>query len=64
MRIARAGGPEVFERIEVPLPVPGPGQLLVRMAAVGVNFIETYQRSGVYAVDYPHRRLLSPGTSR
>jgi len=57
MQITRAGGPEVFERIHVPRPVPGPGQVLVRVAAVGVNFIETYQRSGVYAVDYP----LVPG---
>lgn len=53
MQIARAGGPEVFERIDVPRPVPGPGQLLVRVVAVGVNYAEIYQRSGVYAVDYP-----------
>ncbi len=53
MQIPRAGGPEVFERIEVPRPVPGPGQVLLRVAAVGVNFIETYQRSGVYASTYP-----------
>ncbi|MFE4542832.1 quinone oxidoreductase family protein [Arthrobacter sp. NPDC056727] len=53
MQITGPGGPEVFERIHVPRPVPGPGQVLVRVAAVGVNFIETYQRSGVYAVDYP-----------
>ncbi|MFE4837849.1 quinone oxidoreductase family protein [Arthrobacter sp. NPDC056691] len=57
MQITRAGGPEVFDRIHVPRPVPGPGQLLVRVAAVGVNFIETYQRAGVYAVEYP----LVPG---
>ncbi|MHC6591320.1 quinone oxidoreductase family protein [Arthrobacter sp. C152] len=53
MTIPRAGGPEVFERIDVPRPAPGPGQLLVRVAAVGMNFIETYQRAGIYAVDYP-----------
>ncbi|MBT2551722.1 quinone oxidoreductase [Arthrobacter sp. ISL-5] len=57
MQIARAGGPEVFERVDVARPVPGPGQLLLRVAAAGLNFIETYQRSGVYAVDYP----LVPG---
>lgn len=57
MQITRAGGPEVFARIHVPRPVPAPGQLLLRITAVGVNFIETYQRSGVYAVDYP----LVPG---
>ena len=43
---------------EFPVPAPGPGQLLVKIAATGVNFIETYQRSGVYAVDYP----FTPGT--
>jgi NADPH2:quinone reductase len=58
IQVPHAGGPEVLEVIEVPRPVPGPGQLLVRTAAVGVNFIETYQRSGVYDVDYP----LVPGT--
>lgn len=58
LQIPRAGGPGVFERVEVQRPVPGPGQLLVRVAAAGVNFIETYQRSGVYRVDYP----LVPGS--
>ncbi|UTM47803.1 quinone oxidoreductase family protein [Glutamicibacter mysorens] len=43
---------------EIPVPAPGPGQLMVKIAATGVNFIETYQRSGVYAVDYP----FTPGT--
>lgn len=53
VQAVRAGGPEVFESVEVPRPVPGPGQLLVKVAAAGVNFIETYQRAGVYPVDYP-----------
>lgn len=57
MQIPRPGGPEVFERIAAPRPVAGPGQLLVRVTAIGVNFIETYQRKGVYVVDYP----LVPG---
>jgi NADPH2:quinone reductase len=34
-------------------PAPGPGQLLIKVAAAGVNFIETYQRRGTYKVDYP-----------
>jgi len=58
MQARRAGGPEVFERVEVEVPAPGPGQLLLRVASVGVNFIETYQRSGVYPVRYP----FVPGT--
>jgi NADPH:quinone reductase len=58
MQARTAGGPEVFERVEVEAPAPGPGQLLLRVASVGVNFIETYQRSGVYPVRYP----FVPGT--
>ena len=53
--VARAaGGPEVLEYTELPDPSPGPGQLLVRSAVAGVNFIDTYKRSGVYAMEYPH----------
>lgn len=52
-----AGGPEVLEYASAEMPIPGPGQLLLKVAAVGVNFIETYQRSGVYRVQYP----LTPG---
>lgn len=39
---------------EVERPSPGPGELLVRVHAAGVNFIDTYQRSGVYPMDFPH----------
>lgn len=57
--IARqAGGPEVFDYVSSEAPSPGAGQLLVKVAAIGVNFIETYQRSGVYPVQYP----LIPGS--
>ncbi|WP_275003709.1 quinone oxidoreductase family protein [Promicromonospora iranensis] len=49
-----AGGPEVLSYTELPDPTPGPGQLLVRVAAAGVNFIDTYRRSGVYPMEYPH----------
>jgi NADPH2:quinone reductase len=54
IRAARAGGPEVLELVELPEPAPGPGQLLVEVAAVGVNFIDTYRRSGVYRASFPH----------
>lgn len=53
-----AGGPEVLQLAEVDRPVPGPGQLLVKVAAAGVNFIDTYQRSGVYKVPFP----FTPGS--
>ncbi|MDQ0924103.1 NADPH2:quinone reductase [Pseudarthrobacter sp. W1I19] len=49
----QAGGPEVLSYTPVERPVPGPGQLLVKVAAAGVNFIDTYKRSGVYKVQYP-----------
>lgn len=49
----QAGGPEVLELTETGRPVPGPGQLLIKVAAAGVNFIDTYKRSSVYKVPYP-----------
>ncbi|MGV8965498.1 MAG: quinone oxidoreductase family protein [Cellulomonas sp.] len=48
------GGPEVLSVVELQDPVPGPGQLLVRVAAAGVNFIDTYKRSGLYPMPFPH----------
>lgn len=53
VRIDRAGGPEVLELVEVETPVPGPGQVLVRHAAIGLNFIDVYQRTGLYPLPYP-----------
>lgn len=53
-----SGGPEVLQLTDVAAPVPGPGEVLVETAATGVNFIETYQRSGVYSVPFP----FTPGT--
>ena len=47
------GGPEVLRVVELPTPKPGPGQVLVGIEAVGVNFIDTYQRSGLYQLPLP-----------
>jgi len=47
------GGPEVLELDEITVPDPGPGELLVEVAAAGVNFIDTYFRSGAYAAELP-----------
>ena len=47
------GGPEVLKVEEVPNPVPGPGQVLVRVKAVGVNPYDTYMRTGNYATRPP-----------
>jgi NADPH:quinone reductase len=43
------GGPDVLRLEEVPTPEPGPGEVLVRMRAIGVNPVETYIRAGTYA---------------
>jgi NADPH2:quinone reductase len=49
----RTGGPEVLEAVDLPVPTPGPGQVLVRHQAVGLNFIDTYHRSGLYPMNMP-----------
>lgn len=49
----RTGGPEVLELVDVPIPDPGPSQVRLRHTAIGVNFIDTYQRSGLYEVPLP-----------
>ncbi len=53
IRPTHTGGPEVLTPAEHPTPVPGPGQVLVRVAAAGVNFIDIYQRTGQYVVPPP-----------
>ena len=50
VQFSRFGGPEVLEVVEKPTPIPGPGQVLVRVRAVGVNFFETLMRENRYAV--------------
>lgn len=53
IRFARTGGPEVLTLEEIPLPEPKAGEAAVRHHAIGVNFIDTYQRSGLYPVPLP-----------
>ena len=53
VRIEAHGGPEVLRLVELPTPKPGPGQVLVGIEAVGVNFIDTYQRGGLYQLPLP-----------
>ena len=53
VRFAETGGPEVLQITEVELAEPGPGQALIAVHASGVNFIDTYHRSGLYPVDLP-----------
>jgi len=53
VRAARTGGPEVLEVVDLPVPEPGPGQLRIRQHAIGINFIDTYFRSGLYPMRMP-----------
>ena len=52
IRIHKTGGPEVLQLEDITLPAPGPGELLVRNRAIGLNFIDTYFRTGLYPA--PH----------
>jgi NADPH:quinone reductase len=47
------GGPEVLSYEELPDPQAGPGQVLIKMEAIGLNYIDTYHREGLYPVDLP-----------
>ncbi|MGH7442245.1 MAG: quinone oxidoreductase family protein, partial [bacterium] len=58
IQIHETGGPEVLQLAELPIPQPGPGQVLIRVEAIGVNFVEIYFRKGVYKASLP----LTPGT--
>jgi len=53
IRFDRTGGPDVLQLHDVPTPQPGPGQILIRHEAIGVNFIDTYHRSGLYPLPLP-----------
>jgi NADPH2:quinone reductase len=53
VQAARVGGPEVLEATDLPVPEPGPGQIRIRHRAIGLNFIDTYQRSGLYPIRMP-----------
>ena len=53
IRVHQTGGPEVLRYERVERPSPGPGQALVKVDAAGVNFIEVYQRTGLYKVQLP-----------
>jgi NADPH2:quinone reductase len=53
IRIERHGGPEVLQWVDVPIGAPGPGEARVRQTAVGLNFVDIYQRSGLYPGTLP-----------
>ena len=53
IRVNEQGGPEVLSYEDVEVPEPGPGEARIKLAAAGVNYIDTYQRSGAYPVETP-----------
>jgi NADPH2:quinone reductase len=53
IQIDRTGGPEVMQVVDVPIGEPGPGEVRVRHSACGVNFIDTYYRTGLYPTQLP-----------
>jgi len=53
VQVSRFGGPEVLEVVDLPTPEPCPGEVLVRHTAIGLNFIDTYHRSGLYPQPLP-----------
>lgn len=53
IRIEHTGGPELLELVNVTVGDPGPGEIRIRHHAIGLNFIDVYQRSGLYALPLP-----------
>src|SRR5690349_23881440 len=53
VRYHKQGGPEVLQLDEVQVGEPGAGQVRIRHTAIGVNFVDTYQRSGLYPMPLP-----------
>jgi len=53
IQISQTGGPEVLQLVDLPVPEPKPNEAIVKIAACGVNFIDTYQREGRYKVPLP-----------
>jgi NADPH:quinone reductase len=53
IEVAETGGPEVLRYVETPQPAPGPGEVLIKTEAIGINFIDTYFRTGHYPRPLP-----------
>jgi len=58
IQVQKTGGPDVLALTDLPIPAPGPGEALIQLKAIGVNYIDTYHRTGLYPVPVP----FTPGT--
>jgi NADPH2:quinone reductase len=58
IRVAEVGGPDVLQYVDVEVPDPGAGEVLLRVEAIGVNFIDVYHRTGLYKMPLP----FTPGS--
>jgi NADPH2:quinone reductase len=58
IRVSQVGGPEVLQYVDIETPKPGAGEVLVRIEAIGVNFIDIYHRTGLYKMALP----FTPGS--
>lgn len=54
IQFTQTGGPDVLTLTDLPTPTPKAGEVLVRLTAIGINYIDTYHRSGLYAVPLPY----------
>ncbi|MGS0758829.1 alcohol dehydrogenase catalytic domain-containing protein, partial [Roseateles sp. GG27B] len=55
IQIEQSGGPELMHLVDVEVDEPGPGEVRIRHQACGLNYIDIYQRNGVYALPLPLR---------
>jgi NADPH2:quinone reductase len=53
IEVTETGGSEVLTYVEMPEPTPGPGEVLTKAEAIGLNFVDTYFRSGIYPHELP-----------
>ena len=60
VRIDQNGGPEVLKIVDVTVGDPGPGEIRIRHKAVGLNFIDVYQRTGLYPLPMPLSIMAAP----
>src|SRR5437660_626996 len=58
IRVSHTGGTEVLQYVDIETPKPGAGEALVRIEAIGVNFIDVYHRTGLYKLPLP----FTPGS--